>query len=44
MERNCDFCNIELQDDNESTKFPGVCIVCIEKEPLIVDEILPPTS
>ncbi|MDB5053189.1 MAG: hypothetical protein JWM44_1239 [Bacilli bacterium] len=44
MERNCDFCDIELRDDNESTKFPGVCKDCIEKEPLIVDENLPHIS
>jgi hypothetical protein len=41
MEIYCDFCNCELREDNESTKFPGVCKDCIEKEPLIVDEILP---
>jgi hypothetical protein len=44
MENICDFCNIELRDDNESTKFPGICKSCIEKEPLIVDENLPLTS
>jgi hypothetical protein len=44
MENNCEFCNIELQDDNESAIFPGVCKVCFEKVPLINDEILPLNS
>lgn len=42
MERNCDFCEIELRDDNESTKFPGICKDCIEEESPVVEEVLPP--
>jgi hypothetical protein len=44
MERNCEFCGIELQDDNESAIFLGVCKVCFEKVPLINDETSPLNS
>ncbi len=36
MEPTCDICNSKLTDTNESVQYPGVCMECIEKEPLIV--------
>jgi hypothetical protein len=41
MERNCEFCDIELQADNESAIFLGVCKDCFEKVPLINDDFTP---
>jgi hypothetical protein len=36
MMGNCDNCGVELNNEKESDQYPGICMDCIEKEPLIV--------
>jgi hypothetical protein len=38
MEHNCELCEVELDSENESVQYPGICMKCIEKEPLVVDD------
>jgi hypothetical protein len=38
MEQICDNCGAVLNTENESAQYPGICVDCIEKEPLIVND------